>query len=161
MHELRRHVPRHEVPFQCAAEEYVFRGFLLQTVSAWARPAWVTVAAQVPVFAAGHDYGWKGLPDVSVFALVTAWLTVRGGGLESGIVLHAVNNLATFLAGAPGWSDPTSDDVALSALVLAQITTVAYAVAVDRLALRRRPRRWRALAPGEARVSPQSQPRRP
>ncbi|MCI1661985.1 MAG: hypothetical protein LKI27_03680 [Actinomyces sp.] len=69
--------------------------------------------------------------------------------------------LAAFLAGAPGWSDPTSDDVALSALVLAQITTVAYAVAVDRLALRRRPRRWRALASGEARVSPQSQPRRP
>jgi membrane protease YdiL (CAAX protease family) len=149
------------VPFQCAAEEYVFRGFLLQTVGAWARPAWVAVAAQVPVFAAGHDYGWKGLLDVSVFALVTAWLTVRSGGLEAGIVLHTVNNLAAFLAGALGWSDPTSDDVALSALVLAQIATVAYAVAVDRLVLRRRPRRWRGPRPWEGRVSPQSQPRRP
>lgn len=125
------------VPLQSAAEEFVFRGLLIQSVGAWVRPAWVALAVQVPVFALGHDYGWRGMLDVSVFAVVTAWLTLRTGGLEAAIALHAVNNVLAFTCGVLGWSDPGSDEVSLWALALSQILALCYAVLVDRLGSRR------------------------
>lgn len=125
------------VPLQASAEEVVFRGLLVQTVGAWVRPAWIAVLVQVPIFALGHAYGWKGMLDVSIFALVTGWLTVRTGGLEAGIALHAVNNVLAFTWGVLGWSDPGSDDVSLWALALSQILTLCYAVLVEGIGQRR------------------------
>ncbi|MDN6565826.1 MAG: CPBP family intramembrane metalloprotease, partial [Actinomyces sp.] len=125
------------VPLQAAAEEFVFRGLLIQTVGAWVRPAWVAILLQVPFFALGHVYGWKGMVDVSVFAVVTGWLTLRTGGLEAAIGLHAANNVLAFAAGVLGWSDPSSDQVPVGALVLSQVVTLTYAVLVERVGRRR------------------------
>jgi membrane protease YdiL (CAAX protease family) len=95
-------------PLQAAAEEYVFRGYLSQTIAGWIgrRQAGALVAAVVSaaLFSAAH-----GPPDFQTFlyrfaiglALSAAvWLT---GGLEAAIALHAVNNVVIFLlAGALG-----------------------------------------------------------
>ncbi|MBX9397558.1 CPBP family intramembrane metalloprotease [Streptomyces sp. TRM72054] len=82
------------VPFQAAAEEYVFRGWLLQAVGAWCRSPWVAVTPQAVLFAAAHGWGtpW-GFADLVVFGLITGALTIRTGGLEAAIALHVLNNL--------------------------------------------------------------------
>ncbi|MFG2076765.1 CPBP family intramembrane glutamic endopeptidase [Nonomuraea maritima] len=84
------------VPFQAAAEEYVFRGWVLQAVGAHLRsPIWAIVLGSA-LFASLHGYSWAGLADVFAFGAVMAWLTVRTGGLEAGIALHVLNNLVAF-----------------------------------------------------------------
>jgi len=100
------------VPFQATAEEYVFRGWLIQAIGSfwperWQASApgrWVTLwpalAVSAVVFMLGHGYtGWARL-DILVFAMVAGWLAVKTGGLESGIALHTFNNLYAFLVPA-------------------------------------------------------------
>jgi membrane protease YdiL (CAAX protease family) len=104
------------VPFQAAAEEYVFRGWLLQAIasctletrtglfgraaSAVFRTPWPAIIISAAVFTAGHAYkGWA-LLDVSLFGITAGWLAVRTGGLEAPIALHALNNLVAFLSPA-------------------------------------------------------------
>ncbi|TMR08113.1 CPBP family intramembrane metalloprotease, partial [Nonomuraea turkmeniaca] len=84
------------VPFQSAAEEYVFRGWLLQAVGAHVRnPVWGIVIGAA-LFASVHGYSWMGLADVFVFGAVMGWLAVRTGGLEAAIGLHVMNNMLAF-----------------------------------------------------------------
>ncbi|MFB9321040.1 CPBP family intramembrane glutamic endopeptidase [Cryptosporangium minutisporangium] len=85
------------VPLQAAAEEYLCRGWLLQSVGAFVQWRWVAVGVQTLVFALLHGVGtpW-GFADLVVFGVVTGWLAIRTGGLEAGIALHVVNNLLAF-----------------------------------------------------------------
>ncbi len=81
------------VPFQAAAEEYVFRGALMQLISSWTKRIWVPVLVTTALFAAGHLYNFWGLLSVAIFGLVAALVTIRTGGLEAAVALHIVNNL--------------------------------------------------------------------
>lgn len=88
-------------PFQAAAEEYFFRGWIMQTVGSWFnRPGVglvVGLVISVSAFSAAH-----GSPDIwilgslGVFALTAGFATWRTGGLEAGIAIHAVNNIGVF-----------------------------------------------------------------
>jgi membrane protease YdiL (CAAX protease family) len=89
-------------PLQAAAEEYVFRGYLSQTIAGWiGRPTAGAVVSGVltaALFSLAHlppDF----LTFLDRFAIGLAfsavvWLT---GGLEAAIVLHAVNNMVIFV----------------------------------------------------------------
>jgi membrane protease YdiL (CAAX protease family) len=101
-------------PLQSAAEEFVFRGYLSQTVAAWFRTertgAVVAAVLTAALFSAAHAP-----PDVLtfldrfVFGLAASWVTRLTGGLEAAIVLHAVNNVLVFLlAGAVGGAVTTA-----------------------------------------------------
>ncbi|WP_281266944.1 CPBP family intramembrane glutamic endopeptidase [Curtobacterium sp. 9128] len=99
------------VPFQAAAEEYVFRGFLMQTIGAWIplRKAGAVIAVLVStvVFAILHvpnGYNIWGILDVGSFGLIAAIIVLRTGGLEATILQHALNNVTIFVLQAPGWS---------------------------------------------------------
>jgi membrane protease YdiL (CAAX protease family) len=115
------------VPFQSAAEEFVFRGWLVQAVGAYGpdntdgrpfvrvlkqvfRSPWPALVVSSVAFVLGHGYtGWA-MADIFLFAMTVGWLTVRTGGLETGIALHTVNNLIAFLIPAglgqlESWSD--------------------------------------------------------
>jgi hypothetical protein len=89
-------------PLQAAGEEYLFRGWLAQTLGSWFRSA--LVAALVPaiigglLFAAAHGGQnlWLFL-DRLAFGLVASYLTWRTGGLEAAIGAHAVNNVVVFV----------------------------------------------------------------
>ncbi|HQY99160.1 MAG TPA: type II CAAX endopeptidase family protein [Propionicimonas sp.] len=89
-------------PLQAAAEEYFFRGYLLQAIHT-AAPAgpWFGVIGSAAVFALLH-----GTQDVPlflhrfVFGLIAGALAVLTGGLEAGIAAHVVNNLVAFGYGA-------------------------------------------------------------
>jgi len=90
------------VPFQSAAEEYLFRGYLMQLVGSWSRFAILPILVTTPLFVAGHAYELWGLVDVGLFGLTAAILTIRTGGLEAGIAAHAANNVVLFVLDALG-----------------------------------------------------------
>ncbi|KGH44590.1 hypothetical protein IN07_21615 [Modestobacter caceresii] len=102
-------------PLQCAAEEYVFRGYLTQAIAGWVgRPQAGAVVAAVltaALFSAAHLP-----PDAESFlyrfviGLVLSGVVWLTGGLEAAIALHAVNNVVIFvLAGALGEELATAD----------------------------------------------------
>ena len=83
-------------PFQCIAEEYVFRGLLMQTLGSWFRLPVIAVLAQTAIFAMAHPYNTIGKIGIfvsgTVFAL-TAWI---GRGIEISSAYHIRNNMAIF-----------------------------------------------------------------
>jgi membrane protease YdiL (CAAX protease family) len=109
------------VPFQSAAEEFLFRGWLIQAVGSYApqgtnvvkrilRSPWPALVISSAAFVSAHGYtGWA-MADIFLFAMTAGWLAVRTGGIEAGIALHTLNNLFAFLLPAAmgqldGWSN--------------------------------------------------------
>ncbi|WP_158307295.1 CPBP family intramembrane glutamic endopeptidase [Kribbella flavida] len=131
------------VPLQAAAEEYVFRGWLLQATGAFLRSPWLVLAPQAALFAAAHGWGtpW-GFADLAAYGALTGWLTIRTGGLEAAIALHVVTNLipmsaaASFVGGLA--SDETAADMPWSMAVADVIACCLYAAVILRLARRRK-----------------------
>jgi membrane protease YdiL (CAAX protease family) len=144
------------VPFQSAAEEFLFRGWLIQAIGAYGpdrvdgRAPWLKSVLRTPwpgivisgaVFVAAHGYtGWA-MADIFLFAVTIGWLTIRTGGLESGIALHAMNNLFAFLlpaatGGLDGWADQGGAPWTLLAIDVPCLA--AYAAAVVWLSKRNR-----------------------
>ncbi|GAA1569316.1 CPBP family intramembrane metalloprotease [Kribbella sancticallisti] len=115
------------VPFQSAAEEFIFRGWVIQAIGAYGpdntrgsrfvqllkqvlRTPWPALLVSAVLFFLAHGYtGWARL-DIFLFAMTIGWLTIRTGGLESAISLHALNNIIAFMLPAAtgqlsGWDD--------------------------------------------------------
>ena len=143
------------VPFQSAAEEFVFRGWLIQAVGAYGpdqadgrarwlrtlfRSPWPGIVIAGAAFVSAHGYtGWA-MADIFLFAVTAGWLTVRTGGLEAGIALHTLNNLFAFLLPAATGQLSTWDDQGSApwTLLVADIPCLAfYAAAVMWLSRRR------------------------
>ncbi|MEO3826166.1 CPBP family glutamic-type intramembrane protease [Actinomadura sp. B10D3] len=141
------------VPFQSAAEEYAFRGWMLQAVgactletargragrgvSAVFRTPWPGIVVGSALFTAGHGYTGWGILDIFAFGAIAAWLAVRTGGLESGIALHVFNNLMAFLfPAAVGELDIEQGSVPWQVVVADVVPMVLYAAAVVWLARR-------------------------
>lgn len=85
-------------PFQAAAEEYFFRGFLLQTLGSFARGPWGAIIGSAAVFAAFH--GVQNLPllaDRFLFGVLAGLLVWRTGGLEAAVAAHVINNVFAFI----------------------------------------------------------------
>lgn len=132
------------VPFQAAAEEYVFRGVVVQAIGAWVR--WLPVGALVStaVFAALHIYDVWGLVDVAVFAIAAVIATWRTGGLEAAIALHAVNNVVAFgllASGVLGTTRVEAEGGSALAVGFSVVAMAVYVLWVDRMAARRGIRR--------------------
>ncbi|WP_433327604.1 lysostaphin resistance A-like protein [Spirillospora sp. CA-294931] len=135
------------VPFQAAAEEYVFRGWLLQAIGActlenrtgrWGRAfsvvfrtPWPAIVVPSALFMAGHGYTGWGMLDIFAFGALAGWLAVRSGGLEASIAVHVFNNLMAFLLpAAVGELDIEQGDVPWQ-VVLADLAPMAlYGLAV-------------------------------
>jgi phytanoyl-CoA hydroxylase len=88
-------------PLQCAAEELVFRGYLLQGLGRWLRHPLVLAVLSSVIFTLPHLYN----PEVAAYGLVImaanyfvmglflAGVALRDGRLELAIGAHAGNNL--------------------------------------------------------------------
>ena len=142
------------VPVQAAAEEYAFRGYLLQafgslrgdrlppTLRAIGTGPWPAILAQAVLFAAVHGWGtpW-GFTDLVFFGVVCGWLTTRTGGLEAAIALHALNNLAAMVLLAFSGDlriDETATDLPWQMVAVDVPMMLLYAFVVARLVRRRR-----------------------
>ena len=83
-------------PLQCIAEEYAFRGLLMQTFGSWFRLPAVAVILSSAVFAAMHPYDMIGKTGILVSGIVfaaTAWI---GRGIEVSSAFHICNNMTIF-----------------------------------------------------------------
>lgn len=125
------------IPLQAAAEEYVFRGYLMQLIGGWLRHPAFAILLPVPLFILGHGYDVWGAASVGVFAVVAAWLTWRTGGLEAAISLHIVNNVLIFLLGSVAVVDANATSGTPIDLIASAAAMVGYAVLADRWAVRR------------------------
>ncbi|MEU2538287.1 CPBP family intramembrane glutamic endopeptidase [Streptomyces iakyrus] len=140
------------VPLQAAAEEYVFRGWLLQAAGAFVRSPWFAVIPQAVLFAAAHGWGTRwGFLGLLVNGLVAGLLTIRTGGLEAAIALHVLNNLLAFGASAAVVdglsSDETAADAPWSLALTAIVTDLLYAAIVLWFARRHKPQRLSVPTP--------------
>lgn len=128
------------VPFQAAAEEYVFRGWMLQAFGAHlGNPVW-GIAIGSAAFASLHGYTWVGLVDVFSFGALMCWLAIRTGGLEAPIALHVVNNMVAFgLSAAAGKLEEAlaQGDVPWQSLAGTAVQLSVFAVGVLYLARKR------------------------
>ncbi|GHE52050.1 hypothetical protein GCM10018785_22150 [Streptomyces longispororuber] len=126
------------IPFQAAAEEYVFRGWLVQLTGRITRSPWPGIALASLLFALAHGIGEpSGFALLFYSAMWWGWLVIRTGGLEAVIALHTANNaVAMGLAAAFGElaDDGTAADAPWQALVLELVFTPLYCLAMARLA---------------------------
>jgi membrane protease YdiL (CAAX protease family) len=159
------------VPVQSAAEEVVDRGWVLQLVGAygierpggsrgaraWGRAVsspWPAIVVSSAWFTAGHAYAGWDMISVLLWALAMGWLTVRTGGVEAGIALHATTNLVAF--GLPVATGTTNFDTAAASassssdVILYLLPVVGYVLVVSRLASRRQIARLSPTRPGAA-----------
>jgi len=133
------------VPLQAAAEEFVFRGYLMQSVGGWLRHPLFAILIPIPFFTFGHAYDVWGMLDVSVFAVAATWLTWRTGGLEASIAAHVVNNTIIFVIGAFGLVDVNSKTGDYTEVLVSVVTLAVYAFLVLRAAKRFGLRRTRTV----------------
>lgn len=137
------------VPLQSAAEEYVFRGLILQTLGAWIRPIWPGIVVSTIIFTVGHtQYEIWGMLSVAVMGAGFAVVTWRTGGLEAAIALHVVNNVISFLlltSGVLGTTVMSSEGSGPLAPLVQAVFTAGFVLWVEFAARRRGIARAREL----------------
>lgn len=90
------------IPLQCIAEEYVFRGVLMQTFGAWFKIPILAIIIQAIIFAIGHSYNSLGVITVGISGIAYGLLSWRANGLEASAAVHSINNLFGFYVVALG-----------------------------------------------------------
>ena len=126
------------IPLQAAAEEFLFRGSLMQAFGAWVRPAWFAILLSSVAFGLAHGLPLPGFVWSTAFGLVLAWVTVRTGGLEAAIALHQVNNVSYFLIEAAGgrgdrWVSEMNTDIRWTSTLAGVAFCVLYGLVIARL----------------------------
>lgn len=85
------------VPLQCIAEEYVYRGLIMQTFGSWFKIPVVAILLQTILFSVSHGYNISGLMEIFVSGIVCGFLTWKTNGIEVSSALHTANNFALSL----------------------------------------------------------------
>lgn len=119
---------------QSTAEEFVFRGFVMQSIGSWLTHPAFAVVLQIPVFLVLHVYDVWGSLTVVAMAAFAGWLAWRTGGLESSIGLHAGNNVSILIAGALGLRDANATELTPATLGISVAAMLVYTIVVDRWA---------------------------
>ena len=85
------------VLIQTAAEEYIYRGLLMQAIGSWTKLPALAVVLSAIIFGISHSYGVLGITAVSIQGLGFAFLAWYSRGLEASSAAHAANNLTVFI----------------------------------------------------------------
>lgn len=85
------------VPLQSIAEEYIFRGFFMQTFGAWFKIPVLAIVLQAIVFALGHGYNSIGVFETLISGLGCGFFAWKTNGIEVSSALHSANNFAVGL----------------------------------------------------------------
>lgn len=131
-----------------AAEELVFRGWLIKTVGAWFPDPRVVLVLSGLLFSAIHfDPNLDAFLVRLAMGVGLAWMTLRLGGIEFAIGAHAANNILILLFIQPMVLKPAPPHgFAPEILVVAPLMLAGH-VALAEIAARWAPlRRWTRLA---------------
>ena len=112
------------VPFQAAAEEYVFRGLLMQTIGAWTRLPVAAMVLSSLVFALTHTYGLLGIAAVFCDGLMFAFVSWYTRGLEASSAAHIINNMTIFYCTGLGLA--SSREGGVDSLILVIVMNIIY-----------------------------------
>ncbi len=113
------------VPLQCMAEEYMLRGFMMQTLKAWIPVVAVAYVGQAVLFMAGHGYDLGGNFCTLVSGLLMGYAVIRTGGLEASMCMHIANNVSSFIFSLLFVGNETKVQTPLSAVILDLVITAA------------------------------------
>ena len=116
-------------PLQCIAEEYVFRGLLMQTLGSWLRVPVIAVILQSVVFVLMHPYNIYGKLGIFVSGLVfavTAWI---GRGIEVSSAFHICNNMTIFYLEGMNIAEISSESD-LRSLIFETVTGAVFVLAI-------------------------------
>lgn len=116
-------------PLQCIAEEYTFRGLLMQTLGSWFRIPAIAIVLQAALFAAVHPYNMIGRAEIFVSGLVFGIVAWASRGIEASSALHVCNNLTIFLYTGFGYSS-ISSEVDIRGLIITCCTYGAFMLVV-------------------------------
>ena len=118
-------------PFQCFAEEYLFRGFLMQTLGSWLKNPIIVIILQGICFSILHfQYNALGLISVLFLGLAYGCLAWYSAGLEITSALHAVNNLIVFIIVGLGLETGNSKGDINSIIVVIVINLIIIALII-------------------------------
>ena len=97
-------------PLQCIAEEYAFRGILMQAVGSWIRFPPLAILVSALVFASMHPYNKIGVAEIFISGCIFGFVAWRGHGIEVSSALHIANNMAIFYCVGFGFGQITSEE---------------------------------------------------
>ncbi len=135
-----------------AAEELVFRGWLLKQSAAYVRDPVVLMVLNGLLFAAIHLD-----PNIDAFLVRAAmgagltWMALRLGGIELGIGAHAANNAVILLLIRPMTTRPDAPHEFKAGLIASALLVLAGFIGVAELSVRWPAlRRWTGVRPAAA-----------
>ena len=109
------------VPLRSIAEEFMFRGLLMQTLGSWFKIPVLAIVIQAIIFAFVHGYNSLGFFEILVNGLMWGFFTWKTNGLEVGCALHTANNFSVglfiMLGLVTSTSSPQLSSVAISLLL--------------------------------------------
>jgi membrane protease YdiL (CAAX protease family) len=85
------------VPLQCIAEEYVYRGLIMQTFGSWFKIPVLAILLQSIIFTVSHGYNSLGLIEIFVSGIIFGFLTWKTNGIEVSSAIHTANNFSISL----------------------------------------------------------------
>lgn len=81
---------------QCCAEEYMFRGLVMQAFGSWIKVPVIPILIQTVFFAMLHPYNLTGVIAVAILGVMLGFCAVITKGLEASCALHIANNMTAF-----------------------------------------------------------------
>lgn len=114
------------VPLQCLAEEYIFRGPLMQTFGSWFNIPILAIVIQAIFFALIHDYNSLGVVATLFSGLLWGYVAWKTNGLEATSALHSVTNICGLIVAALGVSSIRTS-IGIETLVLDIVVTLVSA----------------------------------
>ncbi len=116
------------IPAQCIAEEYAFRGLLMQSLGSWFKIPILAIIIQTIIFAMVHPYNSLGVITIGVSGIILGLFAWRTNGLEAGAAIHSINNLMSFYMVALGLgslSSTVSFNDFISDILITLVTAIA------------------------------------
>ncbi len=96
------------VPLQCVGEEYLMRGFVMQTVGSWSKIPILALIIQAVIFGVLHIYTILGVIGTVMCGLAYGFLALKTKGLEASSSMHIANNLSMTIMIGLGFGASTS-----------------------------------------------------
>jgi membrane protease YdiL (CAAX protease family) len=115
-------------PLQCIAEEYIFRGLIMQTFGGWFNSPIIGIVLQAVVFALMHPYSLLGVVTIAVSGLCLGVITYYSKGIEMSAAFHICNNLSSFILTGIGFG-AIATEVAVSDAVFSMVSNILFMVA--------------------------------
>lgn len=115
------------VPLQCIAEEYLYRGLIMQTLGSWFNIPILAIIIQAIIFSVSHGYNTIGLVEIVVAGIIYGFFTWKTNGIEVSSALHTANNLSISLLVMFGLSSSTSSAL-LNDVIIAIVFEILLAI---------------------------------